>query len=181
MILAPVAASYVADRLLHQAVTEGRLLTSMQLLKLVYISHGWMLGLLDQPLLSESIEAWRYGPVVRSIHRKYRKWRADPIASHGAPHERKLEPQQQHLIDQVFMRYRRYSGIELSRLTHQPGTAWDIAWRSGMSIIPDELIRYCYRRRGAELTARAARCRGETERSPPTARGQTGRTAGDFC
>ena len=129
----------------------GSGLTPMQVLKLVYISHGWMLGLLDQPLVFETVEAWRYGPVVRSIYRKYRKFRANPIADQGALHDGQLHPQQRDLIDQVFQRYGHYSGIELSRLTHQQNTPWAIAWQSGMSIIPNELIKDHYRRRAAEL------------------------------
>ena len=156
MICPPVPPSYVSERLLHQAAGIGRVLTPMQVIKLVYISHGWMLGLLDQPLIGEPVEAWRYGPVVRSVYRKYRKYRGDPIAEQGAPHGDRLARQQQHLIDQVFQRYGEYSGIQLSRLTHQPETPWAIAWRSGMSIIPDELIRVHYRRRAVELNAEHA-------------------------
>ena len=155
MIHAPVDPSYVSERLLHGASAMGRVLTPMQVLKLVYISHGWMLGLLDQPLVAEAIEAWRYGPVVRSIYRRYRKYRGSPIADQGAPHDGRLHPQQRDLIDQVLNGYGQYSGIELSRLTHQPDTPWAIAWQSGMSIIPNELIRDHYRRRAAELTAHA--------------------------
>ncbi|MCY4024748.1 MAG: DUF4065 domain-containing protein [Acidobacteria bacterium] len=125
----------------------------MQVLKLVYISHGWMLGLLDQPLIFETVEAWRYGPVVRSVYRKYRRYRGDPIAERGALHDGHLHEQQRDLIDQVFHGYGEYSGIELSRLTHQPNTPWAIAWQSGMSVIPNELIRDHYRRRAAELRA----------------------------
>ena len=155
MFCAPVAPSYVSERLLHRACDEGHVLTPMQVLKLVYISHGWMLGLLDRPLISEAIEAWRYGPVVRSVYRRYRKYRGDPIADRGAPHDGQLDPQQRNLIDQVSRGYGKYSGIELSRLTHQRDTPWAIAWHSGMSIIPNELIRDHYRRRAAELTAHA--------------------------
>lgn len=156
MICAPAAPSYVAERLLHRASDQGRVLTLMQILKLVYISHGWMLGLLDQPLISEDVEAWRYGPVERSVYRRYRRYRGDPIAEQGASHDRQLDAQQRDLIDQVFEGYGGYSGIQLSRLTHQPNTPWSIAWQSGMNIIPNELIRDHYRRRAEELTARAS-------------------------
>ena len=153
MIYQPVVPSFVSERLLHQTSALGRVLTPMQVIKLVYISHGWMLGLLDQPLISETVEAWRYGPVVRSVYRKYRKYRGNPIDQQGAPHDGQLHSQQRDLVDQVFQGYSRYSGIELSRLTHQPGTPWAIAWHSGMSIIPNELIKDHYRRRAAELRA----------------------------
>lgn len=156
MIYAPVDPSYISERLLQRVSATERVLTPMQVLKLVYISHGWILGLLDQPLVSEAIEAWRYGPVVRSVDRKYRKYRGDPIADGGAPHDGCLHPQQRDVIDQVFKGYGRYSGIQLSWLTHQPDTPWAIAWQSGMSIIPNELIRDPYRRRAADLTAHAS-------------------------
>ena len=153
MIHRPVAPSYVSERLLHQASAVQRVLTPMQVIKLVYISHGWMLGLLDQPLISETVEAWRYGPVVRSVYRKYRKYRGNPIDQQGARHDEQLHAQQRNLIDQVFQGYGRYSGIQLSGLTHQPGTPWAIAWQHGMNIIPNELIQDHYRRRAAELRA----------------------------
>lgn len=156
MIYSPVAPSCVSERLLFRAADPRHVLTPMQVIKLVYISHGWMLGLLDQPLITEPVEAWRYGPVVRSVYRKYRQYRGNPIAELGAPHDEQLAQQQQDLIDQVFQRYGGYTGIQLSRLTHQPDTPWAIAWRSGMSIIPNELIRVHYRRRAAELNAQHA-------------------------
>ncbi len=136
---------------MRRASEAGGVLTPMQVLKLVYIGHGWMLGLLDQPLITEPVEAWRYGPVVRSVYRKYRKYRGNPIDLQGALHDERLHGQQSDLIDQVFQGYGEYSGIQLSRLTHQPNTPWAIAWRSGLNIIPNELIKDHYRRRAREL------------------------------
>ena len=39
---------------------------AMKLQKLVYYSQAWSLVWDDQPLFSETIEAWDKGPVVRS-------------------------------------------------------------------------------------------------------------------
>jgi len=52
----------VANYLIGKAQSEGRSITPMQLIKLVYIAHGWTLGLYDQPLIGEQVEAWTYGP-----------------------------------------------------------------------------------------------------------------------
>ena len=40
--------------------------TPMHVLKLVYLCHGWVLGLTDQALIDEPVEAWQYVPPVLS-------------------------------------------------------------------------------------------------------------------
>ena len=47
------AALAVADYIL----TNGKSFTPMQIMKLVYIAHGWSLGLRQKPLIRERIEA----------------------------------------------------------------------------------------------------------------------------
>jgi uncharacterized phage-associated protein len=54
----------VANRFLELAEAEGRSLTPLQLMKLVYIAHGWMLGIHQRPLIKDHIEAWKLGPVI---------------------------------------------------------------------------------------------------------------------
>jgi uncharacterized phage-associated protein len=51
----------------------------MQVLKLVYYCHAWMLGVYSRPLVRQPIEAWRYGPVVRELYRSIREYGGDPI------------------------------------------------------------------------------------------------------
>lgn len=141
----------VAEHLLWHAGEASRILTPMQILKLVYIAHGWMLGLSSRPLINEPAEAWRYGPVVRSVYRRYRKYRGDPISEPRIDRKAHLDDGQQDLLRQVSENYRDYSGIQLSRLTHKPGTPWSIAWEAGLLVIPNELIKDYYRRRAEEL------------------------------
>lgn len=141
----------VAEHLLWHAGEASRILTPMQILKLVYIAHGWMLGLSSRPLINEPAEAWRYGPVVRSVYRRYRKYRGDPISEPRIDRKARFDDYQQDLLRQVSENYRDYSGIQLSRLTHQPGTPWSIAWEAGLPVIPNELIKDYYRRRAEEL------------------------------
>jgi len=38
--------------------------TNLDVIKLVYLSHGWYLGIYGVPLIAEPIEAWPYGPVI---------------------------------------------------------------------------------------------------------------------
>ncbi len=53
----------VAHQILWIAYQPCKILTPMHLLRLVYISHGWMLAIYGRSLFHESVEAWKYGPV----------------------------------------------------------------------------------------------------------------------
>ena len=48
--------------------------TPMHMIKLVYLSHGWMLGLRERSLINEAVEAWRYGPVVPSVYHRFKSF-----------------------------------------------------------------------------------------------------------
>ena len=122
--------------------------TPMHALKLVYLSHGWMLGIHDQPLINEPIEAWTYGPVVPSIYHRYKSFGGDPITVVPVDRSDQLADDQLALIREVVWAYRDYTAGQLSNITHQPGTPWDIVRReSGVgAIIPNELIQGHYRR-----------------------------------
>lgn len=135
-----------AEQLLHVAHKHGKGLTPMHVLKLVYISHGWMLGLHQRPLFNENVEAWKYGPVVPCVYHKYKKFRGDVIKSPGKDHENNMEGLKRHIIGEVFDGYVTYTGIQLSELTHQEESPWDTAWKGGMDIIPNDLIQMHYAR-----------------------------------
>ena len=44
----------------------------MHVLKLVYVCHGWMLGIHGAPLITEPVEAWTYSPVVPTVYHRYK-------------------------------------------------------------------------------------------------------------
>ena len=67
----PVEDVVVVAYLLEKAAEEARGLTPLQVNKLVYICHGWTLGILGLPLIdnsSDQIQAWKYGPVVQKVY-----------------------------------------------------------------------------------------------------------------
>ena len=132
-------------------------LTPMQVLKLVYIAHGWHLALTEKPLITESIQAWQYGPVISSLYHEFKGNGSGAIREKGKFYEtgshRFTTPNIDHdapvtsLLDQVWKVYSRFTGGQLSALTHKRGTPWDIVWnqqggkRLESAIIPDALIK----------------------------------------
>ena len=127
-------------------------LTPMQVLKLVYLCHGWMLGLYGQPLLIQPVQAWRFGPVVPDVYyalkhyRKNRVTRPIDLEAWGVtPQE--FGPREENLMDQVLDIYGGLSGPKLSALTHRRDSPWRRVWQPGSSdaaVIPNSMIERYY-------------------------------------
>lgn len=101
--------------------------TPMQLLKLIYIAHGWNLAVNDRPLITDRIEAWQYGPVIPNLYHAVKQWGNMPIREllpTPATDEATFSPDDKKVMDVVLGAYGQLSGIRLSNLTHASGTPW---------------------------------------------------------
>jgi uncharacterized phage-associated protein len=139
----------VADDILRAAKKLGRALTPMQLMKLTYISHGWHLAILETDLFSDSIEAWKYGPVIPVLYRATKKFGRSHIPlDQISDSEMRLVDQSRALVADVVSKYSHLSGIALSDLTHASGTPWSQVYREGVMnlVISDSVIKDHYKR-----------------------------------
>lgn len=102
--------------------------TPMQLLKLVYISHGWMLALFNRPLFLEKVEAWKYGPVIPELYEKVKHYKASPVNELNLTTPGDFDPQELGVIDYVINAYGHIDGITLSQITHAPNTPWSMTY-----------------------------------------------------
>ncbi len=135
-----------------------RKLTPMKLQKLVYYAHGWNLGLYDQPLIDEEIQAWSFGPVVNSLYHEFKRFGNSSITGYATDFDfnspindwpaPKISPNDPvvPLLNRIWDVYGKYTGFQLSNATHQPGTPWYTVWeREGKDKkfvgIPDTEIR----------------------------------------
>jgi len=120
----------------------------MQLLKLVYIAHGWSLGLYGLPLIRDEVQAWQYGPVIPQLYNRIRNYRSMPITHDIRSFDNDLSPREADLVRQVFQIYGDKSGPELSRITHAEGTPWRKTYVPGSFglTIPNDLIEDHYKR-----------------------------------
>ena len=98
----------------------------MHVLKLVYLCHGWMLGLNDSSLINEPVEAWTYGPVVPSIYHRYKSFGGDNITAEPVDRASVFTDEQLEIVEGVVGAYRDHSALSLSNITHQQGTPWDL-------------------------------------------------------
>ena len=143
----------VAQHILTRQKSKADTVTPMQLVKLTYIAHGMTLGLLGRALLDEQVEAWKYGPVVRSVYDAVSEYGSSPIET-VVPHEFYfayegfLNSQEKNIIDYVSDTYGNIPAFTLSDATHAEGTPWYVTMqRVGgyYPCIPDDEIEIFYK------------------------------------
>jgi uncharacterized phage-associated protein len=150
----------VSNKFLDIAWGEGNAITPMQLQKLVYFAHGWHLALFDNALISEPVRAWRYGPVIKSVYNKFKEFGNNSITKKATDlkyfEERGefvpvvpvlIGENKEVVVNRVWKVYGKYDGIQLSNITHQPGSPWSQVVAKynndpplGLTI-PDDLIK----------------------------------------
>jgi uncharacterized phage-associated protein len=143
----------IAQFFIKKGSDYGIPITPMKLIKLVYIAHGWHLGLYGKPLISEQVQAWKYGPVIPPLYSQYKSFGNGPIgwtdASVYIPNiaDQKTEK----FLDSIWNAYSKYTGGQLSTMTHKEDTPWWKIWnknggeeRNG-AVIPDNIISQHYK------------------------------------
>lgn len=162
----------IANRFLSEPGATGRL-TQMHLQKLAFIAHGWNLAVNGEPLVTDEFQAWDYGPVSRELYNHTQFFGRKPIdrlitpadgdawkffmkgakEDQAAPYAPKLTPAQEDVIRRVWRRYGGKDALELSALTHLPGTPWYETYKQRKNgVIDNALIRQHY----VDLAKRAA-------------------------
>jgi len=110
--------SQIADWFLCSAdLDAGAGITHLKLQKLVYYAQVWSLAFFDRPLFEEDIEAWAFGPVVRSLFRRFK--------GSGWQNLKKpakcptFDTQTEELLKEINRVYGCFDAKYLERLTHQ--------------------------------------------------------------
>lgn len=145
----------VANKFIELADSNQISISPLKLLKLVYIAHGWHLAVFDKPLLDEPIEAWQYGPVVRTLYHEFKRFGRDAITEPAqilvndqlVPVPIPTDPDAIALIEKVWEAYGGLSAYQLANLTHQANTPWDKVrkkWSGHGALIPDKIIKKHY-------------------------------------
>ncbi len=148
-------AKAVANFFLDLAESTRTSLTPMKLQKLIYFGHAWNLALRKEPLIADAVEAWQYGPVVPSVYHEFKSFGSGAINRRATtfdlddfefvtptiPDNDKMTAE---LLRHVWSSYGRMSAVQLSNLTHEKDSPWDVA-RQGKAdqkavLIDDSMI-----------------------------------------
>ena len=112
-----------------------------------------MLGVYGRSMIRQDVQAWKYGPVIEDVYYNLRENGRNHITStiEKADSE-EFDAEEENIISQVHEMYGVLNGLQLSALTHDDGTPWDLVWdKWGVnSSIPKSLIRDYYRKKYEE-------------------------------
>ena len=140
----PVSAHAVANAFLDLAWSEDRQLTNMQLQKLVYIAQGFALAILDKPLYFNETEAWQYGPVIPNLYNSLKIYGAGEVKQKVLSSDSVQKDWHFKIIKFTWYSYGKFSGLQLSALTHKADTPWEQVYKSCKEVIPTNIIREYY-------------------------------------
>lgn len=112
-------ASWFLSRNAARALSgETDFISNLKLQKLLYYAQGIHSALYDEPLFTESIEAWQYGPVVDAVYQKYKANGADGIKDFTPPEEN-FKPTEETTLQFVQNAFGQFSAWKLAEMTHE--------------------------------------------------------------
>lgn len=137
-------------------------LTLLRLVKYVYIAYGFSMAILDKIIIDkrfDTVEAWKYGPVIPSVYHSFKHNQNNPITEKSSilTSEKDdgtlvfLSPcikdeDISMILDFVWDRYKDHTTTELINILHKKGTPWDYCYREGVNAeIPDEMTKIYYK------------------------------------
>lgn len=141
----PYDSRKVANRLIAIARQSDESMSITRLLKFAYLAHGWTLAIIENPLVNDYVQAWRYGPVIPSIYyafRPYGAYNLNPIPLVKEVEQIEFDGVTDDLLVSVYDLYKHLADSQLSGLTHIKGGPWHKKHRSNERniIIPNDMI-----------------------------------------
>jgi len=140
-----LAANNILDRARRDDIRD---VTPMKLQKLLYFLYAsYLCKTGGSPLFSNRFEAWEFGPVNPAVYNSFSDFRGAPIDTYAMENggiyviDEDNNPIFKESLDEVWEEFKNHSAAQLSRITHQQGTAWANAVDRGDKVLRDEEIR----------------------------------------
>lgn len=153
--MATLPIKHLANSFLQADFRKGvATISPMKMQKLIYFAHGWNLAIRGEPLIDGHFEAWPYGPVEEDLYHILKPYRNSPITDYvkswAGDEEKAFVVAETNagfydILNRVMQKYGNFTALQLSSLTHQPGTPWSITKANGWPEIPNDLIRDHFR------------------------------------
>ncbi|MCK7675910.1 Panacea domain-containing protein [Corynebacterium pygosceleis] len=128
----------LANNVLNRAFAEGLHISPMKLQKILFFIACEYRKKTGENLFDMPFQTWKYGPVNRLVHDMFRPFNRGGIRRYARnaagvsemvdeAHDEDLR----RVIEKVWEATRGWGAVELARITHAEGSAWDRAFQAG--------------------------------------------------
>lgn len=136
---------YTAQKIAYYMVSfclkRNKPISNLRLQKLLYFAQYKSLKDYDEPLFTDDISAWQYGPVVPDVYFEFCVYGGMPITLNCNAN---LNKRTENLLNYIIEELDKYDSWSLVRYTHKNGSAWSKIYLSGEGngdVIPLKLIK----------------------------------------
>jgi uncharacterized phage-associated protein len=102
----------------YRADELGAPVDPMSLEKLIYYAQAFYLVLKGEPLFPDEIQAWKLGPVIRGVYKKYQVYGSDPIVLPDDGGVVSVGRELGGFLTEVVGFFCRHTALNLSRASH---------------------------------------------------------------
>ncbi|MGF7110241.1 Panacea domain-containing protein [Treponema pedis] len=120
----------IAKYVINKCTLENCPVSNLQLQKILYYIQVAFLKELKYPCFDDPIEAWKFGPVVRSVYYEYSIFGGIPIERIYENIENCVSEKHKKIIDKVINQKKNLPPWALVSDTHEPGKAWSRTYNS---------------------------------------------------
>ena len=134
----------VANEVIRLAHARPVPITNLEVLKLIYFAHGFMLALNNQRLFWQNVVAWPHGPVVIDVYESLKVYGRHPITEQiQMPGLTPVGGIAESTIGHSYRNMKKYSTRRLVGISHDPQGPWHKVWHGfGQNhVISNEMIK----------------------------------------
>lgn len=142
-------ATNLCNNILYRGERDRIQISPMKLQKLLYYLCRDYVKETGQSPIAEQFEVWQYGPVLPSVYGEFKSFGSNPIKAYAKDAlgrsymvSEKENPILAKVLDIVWAKYKNYSGIQLSEMTHKDTSAWYKAYMKGYNYISAEDMKH---------------------------------------
>ena len=131
----------VAEYIIGYASKKKYSISNLKLQKILYFVQAQFLVSLRYPCFVDTIEAWDFGPVVRSVYNKYKRYGSANIYLGSMSLEMEMKEIEKYNIQLVVDKCANFSANQLVEITHNQ-TPWINAYRGDGIIYNNQIQSY---------------------------------------
>lgn len=136
------SAQQVAMYVIEKCCIDGCAVSNLQLQKILYYLQVAFLRNFGYTCFDDDIEAWKFGPVVRSVYNKYCGYGSLKICEVYSD-DNIFDREEENCVNSIIEDKRIAKPWNLVRDTHAKGKAWDLVYDNGLgnkTIIPKGML-----------------------------------------